>query len=98
MAHYTNFARHCLRFYFKFPNKTEFEHDIDEVNWLTCDKVVKDFDYERRQLLKKIYAQNDTLADNIYFVSVTENLDQEILWNLSRKVEKKIARKRGLIK
>ena len=93
---YSDYVRHCMRFHVKHPHP-EFHSDVDKQNWLACESVLKKFSDEDAEILKAIYAQGDTLADAIYNVSFHQGLTQDHVWKLVNSLERKIAKRRGLI-
>lgn len=48
-------------------------------------------------MLLTIYREGDTIPDNIYNLSVALEIKQDILWKLVNKLERKVAKRRGLV-
>ena len=93
---YTEFARHCLRFYARYPEPT-FKRKSDEANWKAAETVydsLSDFD---KQIVTGVYGEKDTIEDNVYNLSKKINVNQSSIWNRMIQIEEKVGRERGLI-
>lgn len=95
--YYSEFVRHCLRFYSRNLKLTQFKSDIDKQNWMACSEVVKTYCDRDRDIIVMVYGEYDTLADNVYNVSKKLGINQYIIWDMMKDLERKIALKRGLI-
>lgn len=95
--YYSEFVRHCLRFYSRNLKLTQFKSDIDKQNWMACSEVVKTYCDIDRDIIVMVYGEYDTLADNVYNVSKKLGINQYIIWDMMKDLERKIALKRGLI-
>lgn len=93
---YAEYVQHCLRFYTRYPNP-EFRSDTDKQNWNACDRAMKDFTDKERDILMTVYREGDTISDNVYKVSVDRNMKQDTIWNLTNRLERKVATYRGLL-
>ena len=93
---YSEYVRHCMRFYARHTNP-KFRSDVDKKNWFACDSALKGFTNEEQEMLLTIYRERDTIPDNIYNLSVSLEIKQDILWNLMNELERKIAKRRGLV-
>lgn len=94
---YSEYVRHCLRFYTRNLKASRFKSDVDKRNWLACDSAFKAYSERDRNLLTLVYGNFDTLADNVYEVSKKYDINQVIIWDLIKDIERKIAKKRGLM-
>ena len=97
-TYYTDYVRHALRFYSR--NCTEqhkFKSDADRNNWLSCHSVMKSYPDKERDILLSVYSGHDTLPDEVYNSSKKYNVDQNIIWDLMKATERRIAKKRGLL-
>lgn len=94
---YSEYVRHCLRFYTRNPNLRHFKSDADKNNWFACDSVFKTYSERDREILTKVYGEYDTLSDNVYMVSFKFDIEQHIVWDMMKEVERKIAKRRGLM-
>ena len=52
---------------------------------------------KEREMLLTIYREGDTIPDNIYNLSVALEIKQDILWKLVNELERKVAKRRGLV-
>ena len=78
---YSAYIEHCMRFYARYKKPEFFRSDADKKNWLACDNALKDFSAE----------------DNVYHLAKKENINQDTLWKLIGDLERKVAKRRGLI-
>lgn len=95
-AYFTDYVKHCLRFYARHENP-EFRNDTDKANWKACEKALNSFSSEDREILKGIYESRDTMADNVYQAATRLNVDQTSIWKMVNSLEHKVARERGLL-
>lgn len=94
---YTDYARHCLRFYTRNLNASRFKSEVDKRNWLACVSAFKAYSERDRNILVSVYSNFDTLADNVYEAAKKYNINQALIWDMMKDIERKIAKKRGLI-
>lgn len=94
---YSEYVRHCMRFYARNTNKPRFNTEVDKNNWYACQKAMERYTDRDRDILTKVYALYDTIADNVYEVAVAYAIDQNDIWNLIKDLERSVARKRGLL-
>lgn len=94
---YSEYVRHCMRFYARNLIKPRFNTEVDKNNWYACDKAIERYSDRDRNLLLLVYGMHDTLADNVYEVAKTYNIDQNFIWDLIKDFERVVAKKRGLI-
>lgn len=94
---YSDYIRHCLRFYTRNPQMTRFNTEVDQNNWWACMKVVRDYSDRDRIIITEVYGGYDTLSDNVYNTAKKFNINQNIIWDMMKDIERKIARKRGLL-
>jgi hypothetical protein len=95
---YSEYVRHCLRFYTRNLEKPPFfKSDADKDNWLSCAAVLKDYADKDREVLITVYSGYDTLADNVYEIAKKLGINQAIIWDMMKDVERKIAKRRGLM-
>jgi hypothetical protein len=100
--YYSEFVRHCLRYYIKTIDEGKgghpvFKSEADKANWRACYIILNGFSEKDVDTIFQIYRQGDTVADNIYQLSKERQVPQATFWNLTDGVERKIAKKRGLI-
>ena len=96
--YYSDYVKHALRFYSRnCTEKPMFKSDADKSNWLACDSVFKKCSHLTKDILVSVYSGHDTLADEVYNASKKYKVDQNIIWDTMKDLEKAIARKRGLL-
>ena len=100
--HYSEFVRHCLRFYIKTVDEGHggspvFKTYADRENWRATHNALQECPDGNRDLIFQLYRTGDTLPDKIYTLSKALQVSQDSLWSLVNQVERKIAKKRGLI-
>ena len=100
--HYSEFVRHCLRFYIKTLDEGKGGHPIfrseaERDNWSACYQVLKDFPNRDLEIISYLYRPGDTIADKIYELSKSRGVSQNGIWSLINDVERQVAKKRGLI-
>lgn len=93
---YSNFVRHCMRFYAKYPHPV-FGSEADIRKWRSCDDALKGFSEQERELLISVFSGSDDLSGNICRVSEVHGMDQDHIWHLVYDLERKIAQKWGMI-
>lgn len=101
--HYSEFVRHCLRYYIKTLEEGRgghpvFKSEVDKQNWCACYSVLMNYTERDMETITYIYQPGgDTLPDKIYQLSKTMGVSQDGIWHLINFTERKIAQKRGLI-
>ena len=95
--YYSDYVRHCLRFYTRNLRLNRFKTKVDEDNWYACYHALKVCTDRDRDMLIAVYSGYDTLADNVYETAKKYEVNQAIIWDAMKDVEHKIAKRRGLI-
>ena len=95
--YYTEYVRHCMRFFARNINKPRFSTEVDKNNWYACRSAMERYSDRDQDILLRVYGMYDTLADNVYEVAKLYNIDQNIIWDLIKDFERIVAKKRGLI-
>lgn len=93
---YSEYVQHCMRFYARYPHP-EYRSEADKLNWNACDSAMKCFNEKDKEILLTIYREGDTIPDNIYKLSTEKNIKQDNLWKLVNVLERKVAKRRGLM-
>lgn len=93
---YSEYVQHCMRFYARHP-QPHFHTNADKQNWNACDSALKGFSPSEVDILMTVYREGDTVHDNIYKVSVGRNIKQDYIWKLVNELERKVAKRRGLL-
>lgn len=94
---YSEYVNHCLRFYSRYPKPNRFRSEADKKNWQACDNALKGFSDADRDMLITIYREGDTIPDNVYQMAKKLNIEQDNIWKLITELERKVAKRRGLI-
>lgn len=93
---YTDFVRHALRFYARYLTKTSFKNKVEESNWFACHNVIKSYSERDKDILIYVYGEFDTTSDNVYQMSQKYRIHQNIIWDMMKEFERKVAIERGL--
>lgn len=93
---YTPYVRHALRFYSRYLHIKEFRNDTDKLNWYACHRAIKGYTPTEKDILVCVYGERDTLGDNVFNVSRRYGVPQDVVWELMRGFESKVAAERGL--
>ena len=94
---YSEYVRHALRFYTRNLTQHHFRSDIDKYNWLACESTLDGYSDRDRDILVAVYSGYDPLADNVYETAKKYDINQAIIWDMMKDVERKIAKRRGLL-
>lgn len=95
---YSEYVKHALRFYSRnCTEKPTFKSDADKSNWLSCDSVLSHYPLDTRNIVISVYGGYDTLPDEVYNTSKKYHIEQNWIWDLMKEVERKIAKRRGLL-
>lgn len=94
---YTSYVRHCMRFYSRYSHPTEFYTPIHEANWQACHRAIQNYSTVDKNILKYVYGERDTLGDNVYNASMRFTVRQDLIWELMREFERRVAEERGLL-
>ena len=95
-AFYSEYVNHCLRFYTRHPRPI-FHSEADKKNWNACENALKGYNDYEKAMLMIIYSEGDTIADNVYQLAKARNIKQDTIWKLVNELERKVAKRRGLI-
>ena len=94
---YSEYVRHALRFYTRNMDVSTFKSEADKRNWQACASVIKTYSERDRDIIVAVFGNRDTLADNVYEAAKQRNINQGIIWDMLKELERKIAKRRGLI-
>ena len=94
---YSDYVRHAMRFYSRNIQITYFRSEVDKINWNSCNKAIQTYSERDRNILIDVYKGYDTLADNVYNASINWSIDQNVIWDMMKEFERKIAKRRKLI-
>ena len=94
--YYTDYVRHAMRFYSRYLNESQFKTDADKSNWYACHNVFKTYSDRDKEILVYVYGAYDTISDNVYTIANKLQINQNIIWDMMREFERKVAIERGL--
>lgn len=94
---YSEYVKHMLRFYARNLTINNFKNNVDKDNWSACNEVLGQYSGRDKDILIYVYGSYDTLADNVYEASLKHNINQNIVWDMMKEFERKIAKRRGLL-
>lgn len=94
---YSEYVRHALRFYTRNLQQPRFKSEVDKNNWYACANALKGYSDRDRDIITSVYSGYDTLSDNVYEAAKLYEINQNIIWDMMKEVERKVARKRGLL-
>lgn len=94
---YSEYVRHALRFYTRNLAQPHFKSEADRENWFACENVIKGCTDRDRDILVAVYSGYDTLANNVYEVAKKHGINHNVIWDLMKAIERKIAKRRGLM-
>lgn len=95
--YYSEYVRHCMRFYSRNINNPRFNTDVDKNNWYACHRAIERFSERDKDVLLRVYSLRDTMADNIFETAKLYNMDQTVIWDMVKDFERSVAKKRGLL-
>lgn len=100
--YYTEFVRHCLRYYVKTLDEGKGGHPIfnseaERENWRACHNVLQNLSERDMDIISHLYRPGDTIPDKIYELSKSMGILQDTIWSLVNRVERGIAKMRGLV-
>lgn len=93
---YSEYVGHCMRFYARH-DLTEKRSEADELNWVACTKALEMFSSEDQQMLVDVYNHNAPMKDTVTELAVKYCIREKTLWKMVKDLERRIAKKRGLI-
>jgi hypothetical protein len=86
-----------MRFYSRNQNKVLIKTEVDGMNWTACNKAIQDYSDRDKDILVSVYGGYDTLPDNVYEVANKYHINQNIIWDMMKEFERKLAKKRKLL-
>lgn len=95
-TYYSDYARHCLRFYCRCPHPA-FQSDAAKHDWYAGKRAVESFTPRHQALLQSLYQNRDTLEDAVYAAAQAAETDQGKIWKLVCEAERRVAKNRGVL-
>ena len=71
--------------------------EADVLNWKACQRAISEFSSEEQEILRFVYREKGTIVDNVNRISKTKKMNQDSVWKLITRLERKVAKIRGLI-
>lgn len=94
---YSEYVRHCMRFYSRNLHISSFKTAVDSENWICCHEVMIQLPDKTKDILVSVYGGYDTLADEVYNTSRKYSINQNIIWDMMKVFERAVAERRGLV-
>ena len=95
---YSEYVKHALRFYSRNSmEKPIFKSEADKNNWMSCHIVISLYPPSLQKIFIEVYSGFDTLPDEVYNASKKHDVDQTLIWDSMKDLERKIAKRRGLM-
>lgn len=95
-TYYSEYVGHCMRFYTRHT-LLEKKSEADELNWKASHDALQMFSDEDQQMLVELYEQHSPMKDTVAELSVKYCIREKTLWKMVKDLERRIAKKRGLI-
>ena len=100
--YYSEFVRHCLRYYAKTLEEGKgghpsFRNEAEKNNWSACYHALKNLSERDMDMVLTLYRPGDTIADRIYELSKNTGVSQDTLGTNVNCVERGVAKNRGRI-
>ena len=92
----TDYAKHAMRFYSRHLEARYFTNKVAESNWNACNNVIRNYSDRDRDILLYVYGSFDTVSDNVYAMSIKHQIHQDVIWDMMKEFESKVAIERGL--
>lgn len=99
---YADYCKHAMRFYARsmmnaHSAEPRFKTEADKKNWYACQAAVRTFSPEEMDMLIILYSMSDPLPDAISRLAKDRCIHPDRVWNIVNDLERKIAKRRGLI-
>ena len=94
---YSDYVRHAMRFYSRNQHMAHFKSEADGMNWVACSTAIQVYSDRDKDILVSVYGGYDTLPDNVYEMAKKYHINQNIIWDMMKEFERRVARKRKLI-
>ena len=100
--HYAEYVKHAMRFYARsmmnaHSAEPRFKTEADKKNWYACQAAVRTFSPEDMDMLITLYGMNESLPAAISLLAKDRRIHPNRVWNTVNDLERKIAKRRGLI-
>lgn len=100
--HYAEYVKHAMRFYAKSrinasSEQPRFKTEADKKNWNACQTALNTYSDEEREVFVALYSDTAPLPEAIAKIAKEHHMEQNHVWNMVNDLEKKVAKRRGLI-
>ena len=100
--HYAEYVKHAMRFYAKSrinasSEQPRFKTEADKKNWNACHTALNTYSDEEREMLVTLYSDTHPIPEAIRQLANKHKVEANHLWNMVNDLEKKVAKRRGLI-
>lgn len=93
---YADYVMFCMKFYSRHLSSPRFRTEVEKNNWHACHEVIKQYSDRDKDILVYVYGAFDTLGDNVYAMANKYHIHQNIIWDMMKEFERKVAVERGL--
>lgn len=93
---YSDYVKFCMKFYSRNITPPRFRNDIVKNNWYACHRAIEPYSDRDKDILVYVYGAFDTLGDNVYAAANKYHINQNIIWDMMKEFERKVAVERGL--
>lgn len=99
---YADYCKHAMKFYARsmmnaHSAEPRFKTEADKKNWYACQAAMRTFSPEDMDMLITLYGMNESMPDAISHLAKERNIYPDRVWNIVNDLERKIAKRRGLI-
>lgn len=96
-TYYSEYARHCLRFYIRHPNP-KFECVTDRKDWFAARDAVESLKDDEQEFINNIYTSYvNEISERVKNAADDMNFTLKKAWGTMCIAEKRVAKNRGLI-
>ena len=71
---YSEYVRHCMRFYARNTEKPRFNTEVDKNNWYACHRALDNYSPQDCAILTQVYGMHDTIARSEEHTSELQSL------------------------
>ncbi len=101
-THYAEYVKHALRFYTKSrmnasSEQPHFKTEADKKNWVACQSALNTYSDEERDMFMTLYTIVSPFPEAVKMAAKDCHMEQNHVWSLANDLEKKVAKRRGLI-
>lgn len=94
--YYSEFAKHCIRFYISYP-KPHFETAAEGEDWIACRESINSLPDSDKELIINVYRNGDPSSDSVNQAARMRGMKPGAVWRMIKDFERMVAKQRGLI-